>query len=199
MYILYETLPSNDPRLTTNIQHRANAWHYSIAYVNNDSLVEHPISWLDYTELTSDEAECHRFMNVLDGEIPVMINKTNPADLVSPTSYGDNDYEKQMYQLTKSDLNNTVALMKKIMKLHAKNHSTDETVRNRLYQGIDALSEITETQMFMATYFEWECAYTALQDKIQEFPVKWSWEELRLDTENDKVVIQTTVDPDKDV
>lgn len=176
MYILFETVASNDPRLTPNIQHKANAWLYSIAFVNPDSIQNNPISWLNPVELTEEESHCHRFLNVIDGEIPVMVNKKNPADLVTPTSYGDNDYEKQIYKLTASDLRNTVSLMKKIMKLHTEHHQTDATAKSRLLAGISTLTEIKETQMFMATYFEWECAYTATQDKVLEFPVSWSWE-----------------------
>lgn len=198
MFILFETVPSNDPRLDPRIVIKNAAWHYSIAQIEESVKDEVILSWLDYAELSPEESECYRFFNVLDGEVPVMVNKSNPKDLIEPTSYGDNDYEKVLYKLTQTDKDNTVSLMKKVMTLHARNHSSDETTKNRLLQGISALRTVEETQMFFATYFEWECAYTATKDKVQDFETRWSWgEELRLDTDNDKVLLSTVTDKDE--
>ena len=193
MYILFETVASDDPRLDPKIQIKAYAWHYSIAFINDSDASKLYLDWLGYDEITQDESYCNKFLNTLDGEISVMVNKSNPADLVEPTSYGDNDYEKQIYVLTQTDRNNTVSLMKKIMKLHAQKHCSDEQTKSRLLTGINQLSSLEETQMFFATYFEWECAYTATKDKMQEFATTWTWEVLRPDTQSERV---PSIEPD---
>ena len=195
MYILYEAIASDDPRLTSNVQKKNDAWHYEIAFVEPSTIAENPIKWLRYREITAQEAETPRFFNALDDEVPVMVIKSNVAELIEPTSFSDPEYEKQMYKLTQNDKDHTVSLMKKIMKLQTDNHVDDDVTRNKLYTAIEACNTLTETQMCFATYFEWECAYTAPRDKIQEFGVDWSVPAPRGDNPEDTNFVVPTDDP----
>jgi len=175
MYILFETVPGNDPRLEDRIQIKDNVWHYTIAKINDNIVNEVRYDWLNSVELTDGEFTGRKFFNALDGQIPVMVNVSNPSDISEPTSYGDNNYEKQIYTLTQADRANTVSLMKKLMTLHTNTHQTDDQVKDKLLRLIPNVSTLEEAQMFMATYFEWECAYTADKDKVAEFSTSWSW------------------------
>ena len=55
------------------------------------------------------------------------------------------------------------------MRLHATHYCKNEAERNRLIAALNTLSQLSETQMFMATYFDWDCAYTYNKTKTKEF------------------------------
>jgi len=172
MYIIYESVPADDPRLDPRIEYVGSEWHYTIAHINDLHRGDIILNWLNYAELTEDQAHSHQFTNAVNGEISVMQNKNNPKDLVQPTSFGDNDYEKVQYKLSSVDESNTVALLKKIMLLHAEKHFTEETGLTQIRAEVPSLRSLKETQMYMATYFEWECAYTHGKEKQPRFATK---------------------------
>lgn len=181
MYIIYESIPGSDPRLDPRMEYLASEWHYTISYINDIHKGDIILNWLNYEELTEDQAHAHKFTNAVDGEISVMQNTSNPKDLVQPTSFGDNDYEKVQYRLTSVDESNTVALLKKIMLMHAEAHFDEDTGLVQIRAEVPSLRTLKETQMYFATYFEWECAYTHAKEKTPRFSTATFSENLRLD------------------
>jgi len=113
MYILHETVASNDPRLDPRIKTKTNVWHYTISELNpNEGIIT---SWLNPVEVTEEELVASKFTNVMDNMVPILVNTANRVDMVEPTSFGDPTYEKIMYTLTATDKSNLVSLMKKMM------------------------------------------------------------------------------------
>jgi len=51
----------------------------------------------------------------------------------------------------------------------AENHFTEATGLVQIKAQVPGLQTLKDTQMYMATYFEWECAYTANKDKTPQF------------------------------
>jgi hypothetical protein len=178
MYIIYESLPGDDPRLDPRMEYFASEWHYTIAYINDIHRGDIKLDWLPHEELTDDQALAWKFTNAVDGEISVMQSVSNPKDLILPTSFGDNDYEKVQYKLTSVDEANAVGLLKKVMLLHAEKYFNEETGLIQIKSEVPGLRNLKETQMYMATYFEWECAYTAAKDKAPRFQTKTFSEKL---------------------
>ena len=161
MYIIFETVGSADPRMDARLQVITHDWHFTIAYIAPEDEGAVNIEWLNATVINEGIASAHNFTNALDNEVGIMRNVSNPKDIVQPTSFGDNDYEKINYVLTSVDELNTVGLMKAQMLNFAENHFTEETGLAQIKTQVPGLHTLKETQMYMATYFEWDCAYTA--------------------------------------
>lgn len=178
MYIIFEAIASNDPRADERIKTISTSWHHIIGYIAPEDEGSVNIDWLKATQVTRDVAYAHIFTNALDGEVPIMRNVKDTADIISPTSFGDNDYEKINYKLTSADELNTVALLKALMLNYAEAHLTEETGLTYIRANVPSLTKLTDTQMFMATYFEWDCAYTANKEKRKLFATRMYSEEL---------------------
>lgn len=169
--MIFETIASNDPRLDSEkIKFIDKFWLYSIAEIKEGYNTE----WLKGTEITRDQAYAHHWTNALNNEVAIMQRVSDPADIVQPTSFGDPDYEKVNYSLSADDKTNAVTLMKAAMRLHANKYCENKTQRDRILASLNTVSGLEETQTFMATYFEWDCAYTNGKTKNPEFEVEWS-------------------------
>ena len=167
-YIMFETVAGNDPRLVPEIEMIGNDWHFTFAKVNGTPVID----WLNATTITKEMFDARNFTNALDGEVGIMRSVTDPADIIQPTSFGDNDYEKVAYRLNSIDESNTVALLKAQMLNWAENNFDDDSGRIQIRAQVPGLRTLKETQMYMATYFEWECAYTHQLDKEPQFETK---------------------------
>ena len=164
-YIMFETVPGNDPRLVPEIEILSSDWHFSFARVTGTPVTD----WLNPTTITLDMLNARHFTNALDGEVGIMRSVTNPADIIQPTSFSDNDYEKVAYRLNSIDESNAVALLKAQMLNWAENNFDDQSGRIQIRAQVPGLRTLKETQMYIATYFEWECAYTHGQEKAPQF------------------------------
>lgn len=169
MYIIYETLSSIDPRRDERIKTVSDEWHYTIGFIEPSDEGNIDLESINASVITEGMANSHHFTNAVDGEVPIMRNVSNPKDIIQPTSYGDNDYEKINYKLTPTDELNAVGLLKAIMLKHAETYFDNDTGLVQIKTQVPQLTKLKETQMFMATYFEWDCAYTANKEKTPEF------------------------------
>ena len=172
MYIIYETLASNDPRVDKRIEIIGTEWHYTIGYIPPEHEGQVRVEWLNATVINEGMAHAHHFTNALDGEVPIMRNVSNPKDIVQPTSFGDSNYEKIQYRLTSTDELNAVGLLKAMMLNFAEHHLDENTGLVQIKAQVPGLQTLKDTQMYMATYFEWECAYTANKEKTPQFTTK---------------------------
>lgn len=178
MYIIYETLAGNDPRKDDRIEIISHEWHYTIGYIPPEHQGQVRVEWLNATTINEGMAHAHHFTNAVDGEVPIMRNVSNPKDIVQPTSFGDDNYEKINYRLTSTDELNAVGLLKAIMLNYAENHLDESTGLVQIKAQVPGLQTLKDTQMYMATYFEWDCSYTANKDKTPQFETRKFSEEL---------------------
>jgi hypothetical protein len=186
MYILFETIASDDPRLNAKINITANIWHYSIGYIAPEHVAGTYIDWLDYVELTEEEAKSDKWCSSVDGELTVLTkNFGTYKEIVSPSSGGNNEYVKQTYFLNDQDVASAVSLIKKLLKLHAKRHikeSSDENAGsnptgtfNRFVSKVNHLENVNGAQVFIAEYLKVDfSAYTVNYPRNPEFEIIWS-------------------------
>ena len=64
-YIMFETVPSNDPRLVPEIKVIGSDWHFSFAQVLGTPVID----WLKPTTITEDMYHARHFTNALNGEV----------------------------------------------------------------------------------------------------------------------------------
>ena len=178
MYIMFETIASNDPRLDPKLSFVGKFWHYTIGYVAPEDESGVITSWLRGTEISEDVAKADKFCSAYEGELSVMANEDGSiASMTTPTSYGNPFYKKAAYFLTSDDTANAIRCMQEAMRLFTRDHTSDEPLQTQLYALIDALdlTNLDAAQMFMATYFDFDTAYTQGRPRYPEFTVNWNW------------------------
>lgn len=183
MYIVYESISNTDPRYDPKIQEIGKFWHYTISYIAPEDVPNVVTSWLKGEEIPEEVAKANKFAVANNGELTVVNAKaTNYEDIVSPTSYGRNDYKKEIYFLNAQDKTNSVSLIKVVLKLYTVSHLSsargellNQELKDKLFQKIESLdpNDLDAAQMFMYTYFPWSIAATEGRPKNREFEVPW--------------------------
>lgn len=177
MYIIYETVAGNDPRIVPEIEFVASIWHYTISYIKPENESEVFTKWLQPTEISENVAKAYKFVGAVNGEIslrvPVDLNGDGVIDAIEIASA---QLQKIPYFLTAEDDQNTRELLSAVMKNYIKKHITQMLAMHvtRLHELIDSAKDLNEMQMIMATYFDFDVASTAGKEKVKEFEVPWS-------------------------
>ena len=175
MYIVYESISHNDPRFDPKIKEIGKFWHHSVAYIAPEDESSVVTSWLHGEQISEDVAKANKFACASYGELTV-VNKlaTKYEDIISPTSYSNNDYKKDIYFLTPQNKTDSVTFIKIVMKQYA-NTKAPEDVAAKLVEKIEALdaNDLDAAQYFMYCYFPWSIYATEGRPRPREFDVPW--------------------------
>ena len=121
-------------------------------------------------------AKSYKFIGAVNGEISLRVavdlNGDGLIDEIEAASAQAG--EKIPYFLTPEDDANCTELLKTLMKNFLKNHNSDPEVASQLTAKINACQNLEETQMLMATYYDFDVASTAGKDKTREIQVTWN-------------------------
>jgi hypothetical protein len=177
MYIIYETIASNDPRRSPGIRDFGSFWHYTVAEVAPGTHVD----WLKGQEVSEAVAKVWILVTSVDGEITVLKSKVDSyAEIILPSSGGNTGYYKETYFLTDTDKTLAKNFLGTVLKIEAKNKISTDGMKNpadtlaRLNQVIDNTQTLNDMQMVMKNYFDVDCsAYTVGRPKNPEFTVNW--------------------------
>jgi len=175
MYIVYEAISNSDPRFDPKIQEIGKFWHYTVAYIAPADESSVITSWLKGEEVSEAVAKANKFACASHGELTV-VNKlaTKYEDIISPTSYSNNNYKKDIYFLTPQNKTDSVTFIKVVMKQYA-NAKAPEDVAAKLVGKIEALdaNDLDAAQYFMYCYFPWSIYATEGLPRPREFEVPW--------------------------
>lgn len=175
MYIVYESISNTDPRFDPKIKEIGKFWHHTVAYIAPADESSVITKWLNGDEISEAVAKSNKFAVANNGELTVVNSKaTNYEDIISPTSYGNNNYKKQIYFLTPQNKTDSVTFIKIVMKQYV-NSKAPEELAAKLVEKIDALdpNDLDAAQYFMYTYFPWSIAATEGRPRPKEFEVPW--------------------------
>lgn len=177
MFIVYETIASNDPRRAETLRDIGKFWHYSVAEVADGTYVE----WLKGQELPESVAKTWILATSVNGEITVLKSNVGSHDeIILPSSGGNQGYYKETYFLTDTDKTLTKNFIQAVLKLEVKNKLIGDGVKNhpdtatRLNEVIDNAQTLNDIQMVMKSYFDVDvCAYTQGKPRNPLFTVNW--------------------------
>jgi hypothetical protein len=180
MYIVFETIASNDPRLDPKMNIFGKYWHYSIAYIAPEHEADVYLKWLNYEVVSEKVAKSDKLASSIDGEIALLVkNFGTYEEIISPTSKGDNNYRKQLYYLTEEDDKNCTELLKAVAKLHILHELSDDNeigVKEKLLEKSMRLKTLNEAQEFFYNYIGVSLtAYTAGMERTAEFTAKFKY------------------------
>ena len=169
MYIICESLGTQDFRFVPGMEQLYQHWIFSAYYVP-DSI---SISLNDYNaeEVSEDVARAMKFAMVDKGKIGIRTGTNIHEDLFAES--GEDTNEKQYYYLTETDDRNTVELMKKEMNIYLKLHYSMLTASDfKKYSGkkkeienlISSCETIRDCQKLQHTHFGVENVSHAKKD-----------------------------------
>lgn len=181
MFIIYETIASNDPRYDPKIKNIGSFWNYTIARVDPADEATTRVDWLKGEIVSEQVALANKLASSVNGELTVVnANFTSYDELSFPSSGGDNNYVKQTYFLTDVDKTNAKNFLAVMLKNYVKHHLVCDGVKNpvdtaqRLYEEIDNTLSLNDMQILARNYFEAEfSAYVVNRPKTPKFPVNW--------------------------
>lgn len=167
---MFDTVSSNDPRLDPRIVFTGKFWHLTIAYIAPEHESEVIYSWLQPEIIPEEVAKADKFTSAYNGELSVLTRTPGSyEDIVIPSSGGNAHYVKEAYFLTDDDKRNAIKCMQVGMKIWARKYYTHNV--DMLIEQIDSLDplDLDDAQMFMATYFDYDTAYTNGKPKVRSF------------------------------
>jgi hypothetical protein len=177
MYIIYETIASNDPRRSPGVRDFGTFWHYTVAEVAPGTHID----WLKGQEVSEQVAKCWILVTSVDGEITVLKSDVDSyAEIILPSSGGNVGYHKETYFLTDTDKTLAKNFLQAVLKLEAKNKLSVDGMKNpadtltKLNQVIDNALTLNDIQIVMKDYFGVDCcAYTSGRTRSPAFQVNW--------------------------
>lgn len=160
MYIIFESIPGNDPRLDSRMNYFGDFWHYSIYEV--PEIPDDPIyvKWLDHLVISREVADSYKLTASTGGEL----STAGPAKKLSEAEgASDTGGSKWIYQLSLEDHKNTIELMKSASILHIKKYLKNKEVETSLIQEMNKCVSVDQMQQWMSTYFDTQ--YTSVAGK----------------------------------
>lgn len=126
MFILFESIPSDDPRWS-NIQRVNHYWFHEVGFIDPLNQSQVNLLALNAVEITEDVAMAVRFAKINwlanNGGIKFRIQDGGVDDLFLDTSLDEGDPRaKVMYKLTEADQQNTLEFLKTVMTMELNNH-----------------------------------------------------------------------------
>jgi hypothetical protein len=172
MYIIYESIRLDDPRLQ-HVERYGDNWMYSVSYVAPEHQNNVDLNSLKAVILTDEVAKASRFsaVNMLayDGHIKFRLMDGGANDLFPNHSLDDpsaDPSKKTLYKLTDEDIANTTEFLKILMSLELANHYAGLTAsqqleyatkRQQVQAEIDSLQDILSAHRLLHNRFECEC------------------------------------------
>jgi hypothetical protein len=153
MYIAFETLPGNDPRLDRDYKILDNWWHYTIAEVPDGKYLE----WLNHVVLTKEEANASFFTGATNNEITIKKppkGSKGKTDFIGYSLLEEEQGDKQIYYLTETDKKNCTSLMKKILCNYTEVHTTNIKEIGALKKLINSATAIDTLKKYLGEYFD---------------------------------------------
>ena len=172
MYIIYESIRLDDPRLQ-HVERYGDNWMYSVSYIAPENQNNVDLTSLNAVILTDEVAKASRFsavnMIAYDGHIKFRLMDGGATDLFPSYSLdnpADDPSKKTLYKLTETDIANTVEFLRTMMSLELANHYAGLTAsqqseyaakRQQIQAEIDSLHDILSAHRLLHNRFEAEC------------------------------------------
>lgn len=150
MYIAFETLPSNDPRLDKQFKIIGDFWHYTIAEVPNDKYIE----WLSPVKLPNEEKNAWMFAGANGNEITIKKQDTAQITMAGYSADDEELGEKMIYYLSPNDIKNTISFLKKVLSNYAEKNLSSLKEQTEIKNRITSAKSISELKEIMFVYYD---------------------------------------------
>jgi len=170
MFIVFESVASNDSRLIPELERFHNYWNYTV-YKCPDSSVSALDPSLYHCELTDQEGRASMLADAIEGRVQVKPN-TNQVTFVLDNPSGKPLDEKVYYYLTDEDKSNVVSFLKKLLKKHGLHHIKDPSELSLYNQEVDSCQTHEDCNWFMYNYLD-VAHWNTGGEKTKKFEITW--------------------------
>lgn len=171
IYIIHETIASNDPRWMKGMERIGDFWNYTVTTAPDGTYID----WLNGKVVSEKIAKSYKFVTAANGEIPVAKQTNIYEQIVQDT--GDThtaEGPKFYYDLTAQDTNNGIEFLKSVMELHIKNHlDPNNGYIPTLTKMANEITSLDQGQRLMYDYFDCNFPTTNLSARKPTFKVDW--------------------------
>ncbi len=159
MFIVFESIASNDPRWCEELSRFANFWIYTVARVNDDFTDNYDINSINAEIIDEKLARAALFAAAANGMISLRQNTETHGNLLdpccedTPCTFSGGD-KKIDYFLTDEDKKNAVNFIKVVLKNYAIHHILSKQERFNFVTEVDYCNSIEECNWVMYNYLD---------------------------------------------
>lgn len=159
MFIVFESIASNDPRWCEELLRFSNFWIYTVARVNDNFVNEYDINSINAEIINESLARSSIFAAAVDGKISLRQNTETHSNLLDPYSEGilctfSGGDKKVDYHLTAEDKKHAVDFIKVVLKNYAKYHIVAEHERSNFVAEVEDCNSIEDCNWIMYNYLD---------------------------------------------
>jgi hypothetical protein len=152
MFIVFESIAGNDPRLLPQLERFHNYWNYTV-YRIDEQYISNLDSSLIFATLTDEEGRASMLADAAEGRVTVKPN-TDLSTLVLDNISGKPLAEKFWYVLTQDDKTNVISFLKKVLKIHGQKYVKSPEELSLYNLEIDNCQTHEDCNFFMYHYLD---------------------------------------------
>jgi hypothetical protein len=177
MFVIFESIATNDSRWSNELVRFGNFWIYTIAKVPDNFLENYDIKIINGQIINDNLANASIFANAVNEKISVRLHDDNLKNPLSsccdetPCSYSGGDIKVE-YQLTDQDKKNTVDFIKTVLKHYSDYHILDNQEKLNFISEIDSCNSIEECNWILYHYLDLT-SYNTQGPKQPKFLINW--------------------------
>jgi len=157
MYVAFESLPGNDPRIDNEIKQITQWWHYTIAEVPDSKY----IVWLSPVTLTKEETKADILCDAVNDELSVRKSVAKRGELRGYSGDDEEVNDKIIHILTEQEKSIAVSFMKKILANFAEKQLGSFKEIAFIKKKIQQAKSIKDCKVIMKQYFDYNCTSVA--------------------------------------
>lgn len=150
MFIAFESLPGNDPRLDREIKKVNVWWKYTMAEVPDNKHID----WLYPVKITEDESKADIIASATNDEITVLASEARRGNLIGYSGDDEAANNKILHVLTPQQKAIGVSFIKKVLKNFAEKQLASVKEIAWIKIEIDKCKSISQLHMIMAQHFD---------------------------------------------
>lgn len=156
MYIAFETLAGNDPRLDKEIKFITSWWHYTIAEVPDKKYIE----WLFPVVLTKEETKADILVSAVNDELNVRKSVAKRGELVGYSFDDEQSDDKIIHILTPQEKAIALSFMKKVLNNFVEKQLSSFKELAWIKKEIESAKSTKELKIIMTQHFDFNSAET---------------------------------------
>jgi len=169
MYIAFESLPGNDPRIDNEIKKITQWWHYTIAEVPDNK----HIVWLSPVTLSKEETKADILCDAINDELSVRKSVAKRGELRGYSGDDEEADDKIIHILTEKEKSIAVSFMRKIISNFAEKQLSSLKEVAMIKKKVQQAKTIKECKIIMKNYFDYNCGSVSNYEDLKTTLESW--------------------------
>lgn len=172
MYIVFEAIASNDPRMHPEMVRLIDFLNYTIYDIPENIVSELDIEGLNAELLSENVGRASLFFGAVEGKVQVKANTTQSNILLDNES-GKPQEKKVYYAISEQEEADCVTFIKTVLKNMAEKYIQSSKQRKMYIAELENCTTIDECNWFM-WHYNGITHYNTYGDRAPKFEIEWS-------------------------